>query len=79
MAALKLPEWQRRAACRGLDPDLFFPDRGKPATYAKRVCADCPVRTECLAYGFKEEHGVWGGTTREDRKKMRRTLKCQAA
>ncbi len=48
-------EWRMNAACRGVDPELFFPAaEGGPArdaqvAAAKAVCARCPVRRECLA------------------------------
>lgn len=60
------------AACRGMDPDLFFPERGESAAEAKAVCAGCSVRAECLAYGIElNGQGVWGGTAESNRKRMR--------
>jgi len=68
-------DWQSLAACAGADPDLFFPDRGEAAFAAKRVCAGCPARELCLAHAlaFHEDHGVWGGTTPSERRRLRRT------
>jgi hypothetical protein len=64
--------WRQRAACRGMGFDLFFPvqpkgrprsDRPEP-TYVT-VCASCPVREECGAYGAAHRYeGVWGGVLR---------------
>jgi WhiB family redox-sensing transcriptional regulator len=55
------------------EPVEFFPEGGQPSAPAKAVCAGCLVSAECLSYalelGMKE--GVWGGTTGNDRKKMR--------
>ncbi|MGI8663089.1 MAG: WhiB family transcriptional regulator [Acidimicrobiales bacterium] len=67
-------DWQSLAACTGADPDLFFPDRGELALAAKVVCAVCPVREQCLAHAlvFHEDHGVWGGTTPTERRRLRR-------
>lgn len=67
-------DWQSLAACTGADPDLFFPDRGELALAAKVVCAACPVREQCLAHAliFHEDHGVWGGTTPTERRRLRR-------
>lgn len=62
-------DWRRQAACRGLDPDLFFPERGNAATEAKAVCATCPVTEECYEAGRLEFYGVWGGKTRKERQK----------
>ncbi len=68
------PAWQARAACRGVDPDLFFPERttsNQDVERAKAVCGSCPVRDECLEYGLHDEFGVWGGRAGGDRKKLR--------
>ncbi|WP_060903512.1 WhiB family transcriptional regulator [Streptomyces europaeiscabiei] len=72
-------EWLRRAACVGEDPELFFPvGTTGPAiddvAAAKRVCAGCPVRRECLdwALGNGQTAGVWGGMGEEDRTEMLR-------
>lgn len=68
-------DWMDRAACRGLDTNLFYTD--SRADQAKQVCADCPVRPECLAYvqavqpPGSWDHGVWGGTDKAERARMR--------
>ena len=69
--------WALEAACLGMPPDLFFPDRGggdegRPAKAAKRICYGCKVRWECLAYGLGETHGIWGGYAPRERRAMRR-------
>ncbi len=49
--------------CRVNDPELFFADSPADVEFAKTLCANCPVRTDCLA-GALERHepwGVWGG------------------
>lgn len=81
-------EWRVRAACRGLDSDLFFPfdadDEGIAA--AKAICAVCPVAAECLetAMLLNEQNGLWGGMTEEERRKYRRrwnrpsTMPCKS-
>ena len=67
-------DWVDQAACAGVDPDLFFPDRGASLADARRVCAGCPVRAECLEYALEagEKFGVWGGTSEKERRAMRR-------
>jgi Transcription factor WhiB len=57
------------AACHGADPELFFPEPGKPDHQAKAICAVCPVRAECLATALAngERYGVWGGVNLETR------------
>jgi WhiB family redox-sensing transcriptional regulator len=68
--------WAGAAACSGVNPDLFFPDRGGDTTEAKKVCAVCPVRRECLDYALEagEVHGVWGGLSERQRRRVRRDV-----
>jgi WhiB family redox-sensing transcriptional regulator len=60
-----LADWRTLAACRGLDPDLFFPARGDSFTArnAQAVCAACPVAEQCLEFAIEvgETEGIWGG------------------
>jgi WhiB family transcriptional regulator, redox-sensing transcriptional regulator len=67
--------WQSRAACRGLDPELFFPAPGESSRPARAVCTSCPVRAECAEWALfaAEHHGVWGGLTERDRRRIRRS------
>jgi len=44
--------WQDQANCLGVDPDLFFPERGASTREAKEVCRGCVVRGECLEYAL---------------------------
>ena len=69
------PAWQRHGNCVGLDPALFFPERGELVIQAKAVCADCEVRVECLHWAIDngEKWGVWGGTSERQRRAMRAT------
>jgi WhiB family redox-sensing transcriptional regulator len=71
-AARRSADWRLSAACRGLDTNLFFPERGETQFEAKTVCAHCPVRAECLADGINEKTGVWGGTSERERRTLRR-------
>jgi WhiB family redox-sensing transcriptional regulator len=68
--------WHLDAACAGVDPEVFFPldlTPGSPGVVAaKRVCAGCPVRSECLADVMAGEDparrwGISGGTTPAER------------
>jgi len=67
--------WRVRAACSGMDPDLFFPERGDVigVARAKAVCASCPVTAECLQYALeaKEKQGVWGRLSGQERRAIR--------
>jgi WhiB family redox-sensing transcriptional regulator len=71
-----MPDWQRRAACRSEDPELFFPSPGDWRTVqrAKAVCARCPVRTLCLAAALNgvTVTGIWGGTSGSERRALAR-------
>jgi WhiB family redox-sensing transcriptional regulator len=68
-------EWMVDAACRYVDPDLFFPAVGVHAGHAKQVCMSCPVRTQCLEYAMTlgpDLHGIWGGSCAKTRTKLRK-------
>jgi len=71
----KPPGWMADGLCAQVDPELFYPETGEPNRHAKRVCAGCEVRAECLAYALahRERFGVWGGTSERERRRMRRT------
>ena len=76
MSFLERPDWQALAACRTADVniDAFFPSRGERIDEAKRICATCPVREECLEYALVNfiTHGIWGGTSERERRSLRR-------
>lgn len=67
-------DWREQAACRGMDPDVFFPARGKPRGEAMRVCAGCKVQKECLEYALDNGMtlGIWGGVSERARRQLRR-------
>lgn len=65
-------KWREKAACK-TQTRLFFPaDDKKTVSYkdALKLCEECEVREQCLAYAIHYEmvHGVWGGTTPNQRK-----------
>lgn len=66
--------WKLRANCMGVDPDLFFPERGASTKNAKEVCFGCVVRDECLEYALQngEKFGIWGGMSERERRRLRR-------
>jgi WhiB family transcriptional regulator, redox-sensing transcriptional regulator len=70
--------WRRDAACRDVDPELFFPISTTGAALrqvyeAKRICRGCPAQFQCLAWALEHEvtDGVWGGTTEAERRTLR--------
>ena len=78
--------WRSSAACLSADPDLFFPISStgpaeRQIARAKVICAGCPVRVQCLDFALTHDqtHGIWGGTTAEDRQRDRRRRRRRAA
>ncbi|MFW0789096.1 WhiB family transcriptional regulator [Gordonia sp. CPCC 205333] len=49
--------------CQVADPDMWFAENPRDLEQAKALCADCPLRAECLAAALDraEPWGVWGG------------------
>lgn len=66
--------WHRQANCMGVDPDLFFPERGASTREAKEVCRGCVVQEDCLEYALanSEKFGIWGGLSERERRRLRR-------
>ena len=66
--------WQDEANCLGVDPDLFFPERGASTREAKEVCRGCVVREDCLEFALAngEKFGIWGGMSERERRRIRR-------
>ncbi len=66
--------WQDYANCLGVDPDLFFPERGASTREAKEVCRGCIVKDDCLEYALanSEKFGIWGGMSERERRRIRR-------
>ena len=58
--------------CRGADPARFFPSDGFGVEAAQQVCAECPVRAECLDYALTNhfEFGIWGGASERERRRI---------
>ncbi|HVX23596.1 MAG TPA: WhiB family transcriptional regulator [Acidimicrobiales bacterium] len=76
------PTWRKRAACRGIDVEIFYPvtEDEADAAEAKAVCAECPVRQACLehALAHREREGIWGGTTERERRRIVRQRRKSA-
>jgi WhiB family transcriptional regulator, redox-sensing transcriptional regulator len=71
--------WRSGALCRDTDPELFFPvgTTGQALVQiamAKKVCGECPAAEECLEFALttNQDSGIWGGTSEEERRKLRR-------
>jgi hypothetical protein len=89
----RIDEPPRGGACKGHDPRMWYPhaSRSDAGNYsdnykkavedgkiAKRICAGCSKKIECLSYAlYHEGHGIWGGKTERERNALRRLLKIQ--
>lgn len=66
--------WRLQAACRGLDPSIFYPSSEDEADAepAKAVCEQCPIRQACLEHALarREKDGIWGGATEKERRRI---------
>jgi WhiB family transcriptional regulator, redox-sensing transcriptional regulator len=79
-------DWRHEAACREVDPELFFPiGNSGPALLqieeAKQVCRRCSVMDECLRWAIEsgQDAGVWGGMGEDERRALkRRTIRLRA-
>lgn len=73
--------WRADALCAQTDPEMFMPDIGGDSRPARKVCAACDVREECLEYALDngENLGVWGGLSARQRSKLRRSNERAAA
>ena len=72
--------WRQFAACRGVDPEVFHPTEEDDPSRAQAICAECPVREICLehALAVREKHGVWGGLTERERRRVLRQRRRSA-
>ena len=79
-------DWRHEAACREVDPELFFPiGNSGPALLqideAKQVCRRCSVMEECLRWALDtgQDAGVWDGMSEDERRALkRRTIRLRA-
>lgn len=67
-------DWRWYAACAETDPEAFFPEKGGSTRDAKKVCAGCFVREQCLEYALEndERFGIWAGLSERERYRMKR-------
>nr|WP_272902483.1 WhiB family transcriptional regulator [Brevibacterium daeguense] len=68
--------WQDQALCAQTDPEAFFPEKGGSTREAKRVCASCDVRAQCLEYALEndERFGIWGGLSERERRRLKKRV-----
>lgn len=75
-------DWRDDGACTGMTEThgaaevsaIFFPERGASLKRARAICAECPVREQCLEHALTqpEKCGIWGGKSEKERRVMRR-------
>ena len=75
MSLLKLVNDKVGVPCEKL-PAAFFPEdivdpqlRAASTKMAKALCKSCPLIESCFTYALEtnQRHGIWGGTTPEER------------
>jgi WhiB family redox-sensing transcriptional regulator len=70
-----------RGNCAFEPPSTFFPSDGVGVEAAKRVCETCAVKERCLEYALENriDHGVWGGTSERQRRRILKKRKLTSA
>jgi WhiB family transcriptional regulator, redox-sensing transcriptional regulator len=73
--------WMALGLCRLHAPSTFFPSDGVGVDKARKICAECPVVSECLEHALEHriEHGVWGGCSERERRRILRRRRDEVA
>ena len=80
-ARLPAPDdWALRALCRDVPPayraawcrDPENPEHADEIAFARALCSQCPVRSECLAHSLRhaEPACMWGGVDERERARL---------
>ena len=69
-----------QALCRGVGPEIFFPEKGEAGKAAKKICASCvhsQGENECLEEALTEEKvwGIRGGKSEAERRAILKARK----
>ena len=74
-------KWMSKGNCRNKPPEVFFPSDGLGVEIAKKVCETCNVKEVCLNHAMKNriDHGVWGGTSERQRRRLRKEQRVLVA
>lgn len=72
-------DWMTVGKCREVAPGTFFPSDGVGVEIARRICATCDVKEPCLEYALRNriDHGVWGGTSERERRRIARRRRLE--
>jgi WhiB family redox-sensing transcriptional regulator len=73
-------DWMSTGLCNAQPPSVFFPSDGVGVEVAKRICMECPVKDLCREYALEHriDHGVWGGTSERERRRILRSRRLAA-
>lgn len=73
--------WMADGNCRLHPPATFFPSDGVGVDRARKICKDCPVMGKCLEYALdaRIDHGVWGGCSERERRRILKRRREAAA
>jgi len=74
-------DWMAKGKCREVPPATFFPSDGVGVEVARRICATCPMQAPCLEYALRNkiDHGVWGGASERERRRIARRRRLEGA
>ena len=74
-------DWMAQGKCREVAPAVFFPSDGLGVQAAQRICDGCPVAESCLEYALENriDHGVWGGCSERERRRILRRRRQPAS
>ena len=74
-------DWMSEGNCNKVPPATFFPSDGVGVDAARKICHDCPVKRSCLEYALANriDHGVWGGTSERERRRILRQRRLTIA
>ncbi|MDA8386741.1 MAG: WhiB family transcriptional regulator [Actinomycetota bacterium] len=72
---MQVQSWREDAACKGVQPGLFYPESDLEERKAKAVCGLCKVRDCCLEFALNsgEPEGIWGGLNSRQRRRLARS------
>ena len=64
--------WMAKGNCRNYPPATFFPSDGVGVDRARAICKGRDQATTCLEYALVEriDHGVWGGCSERERRRI---------
>jgi WhiB family transcriptional regulator, redox-sensing transcriptional regulator len=74
-------DWMVEGRCRAVPTGTMFPHDSTGVSIARKVCAPCPCREQCLEYALANRigHGIWGGRSERERNQLLRTRRAVGA